>query len=150
MSQTKNDGEPKRGRGRPAGSTDAPKRVKKIKLKPRPETAKQDYKKKYGDLGFTAIYGFDNFTEELVKYLWKNPTHEFIATDPIEQKLSNFNRSIGSLPWSIYRWEVVHHVGFIEEGQFPVVVVAEDYWDSVSKLPNPHGVKLICLSHWEK
>ena len=139
--------ETKTKRGRPKGSTD---KVKKVKLKPRPETAKEDYKKKHGKMGFTAIYGFDNFTEELVRYLWKDPTHEFIATDPVEQKLANFNRSIGSLPWSLYRWEICHHVGFVEEGLFPLVVVAEEYWDEVMKLPNPHNVELLCLSHWEK
>jgi hypothetical protein len=136
-----------RGRGRPKGSKDAP---KKIKLKPSPKTAKEDYKKKYGELEFTAIYGFDEFTEELVRYLWSDPNHEFIATDPVEQKLANFNRSIGNLPYSMYRWDVVHHVGFIEEGMFPVVVVAEEYWEQVNKLPNPHEVELICLSLWDK
>ena len=136
-----------RGRGRPKGSKDAP---KKIKLKPSPKTAKEDYKKKYGEAGFTAIYGFDNFTEELVRYLWNDPNHEFIATDPNDGKLGNFNRVIGSLPWSAYRWDIVSHVGFIEEGQFPVVVVAEEYWEAVNKLPNPEGVELLCLSLWEK
>jgi hypothetical protein len=136
-----------RGRGRPKGSKDAP---KKIKLKPSPKTAKEDYKKKYGEYEFTAIYGFDNFTEELVRYLWSDPNHEFIATDPVEQKLANFNRSIGSLPYSMYRWDITSHVGFIEEGMFPVVVVAEEYWEQANKLPNEHDVELICLSLWDK
>lgn len=136
-----------RGRGRPAGSKDKP---KKIKLKPSPKTAKEDYKKKYGEFEFTAIYGFDEFTEELVKYLWTDPNHEFIATDPNETKLSNFNRKIGALPWSMYRWDVAHANGFIECGYYPVVVVAEEYWERVQKLSNPHNVELICLSHWEK
>ena len=134
----------KHGRGRPKGSKDAP------KLKPSPKTAKEDYKKKYGDYEFTAIYGFDSFTEELVKYLWNDPNHEFIATDPVEQKLANFNRNIGNLPWSLYRWDICHHVGFIESGHYPVVVVAEEYWEEANKLPNPNNVELICLSLWEK
>jgi len=132
--------------GRPAGSKDKKKKV----LKPNPVTAKHDYKKKYGYMNFTAIYGFDSYTEELVRYLWKDPEHEFVATDPNDSKLGNFNRSIGNLSWSIYRWDIMSHVGFIEEGRFPVVVVAAEYWDEVKKLPNPHDVKLICLSHWEK
>lgn len=139
---------PKKKAGRPVGSKDKPKG--KVKLKPNPITAKHDYKKKYGDMGFTAIYGFDSFTEELVRFLWSDPQHEFTATDPNEAKLANFTRNIGSLPWSMYRWGQVSHVGFIEEGLFPVVVVAAEYWEEVSKLPNPHKVKLICLSHWEK
>ena len=149
MSQTKNE-EPKRGRGRPKGSTDEPKKVKKIKLKPRPETAKEDFKKKYRDLSLIAIYGVDNFTEELIRYLWKDMTKEFVVTDPIEQKSANMTRAIGALPYSMHRYEQVHHVGFIEKGFFPVVVVAEEYWDVVSKLPNPEHVELVCLSHWEK
>ena len=149
MSQTKTE-EPKRGRGRPAGSKDAPKRVQKIKLKPRPETAKEDFKKKYKDLSLIAIYGVDAFTEELIKYLWKDMTKEFVVTDPIEQKSANLTRAIGTLPYSMHRYEQVHHVGFIEEGYYPVVVVAEEHWDTVSKLPNPEEVELVCLSHWEK
>lgn len=139
--------EEQKGRGRPKGSKD---KVKKIKLKPSPKTAYEDYKKKYGDNHFTAIYGFDDFTETLVRYLWSDPNQEFIATDPVEQKLANFNRSIGSLSYSIYRWDIRSPIGFIEEGMFPIVVVAEEYWDTVKKLPNPHNVKLVCLSHWEK
>jgi len=149
MSETKTE-EPKRGRGRPKGSTDAPKRVKKIKLKPRPETAKEDFKKKYKDLDTIAIYGVDAFTEELIKYLWKDMTKDFVVTDPVEQKSANLTRNIGNLPYSIHRYEQVHHVGFIEEGYYPIVVVAEEYWDTVVKLPNPEQVKLVCLSHWEK
>ena len=137
----------KRGRGRPAGSKDKP---KKIKLKPSPKTAKEDYKKKYGEYAFTAIYGWDIFTEELVKYLWNDPQHEFVACDPVPQRISNFNRAIGALPWSMYRWDAVSHVGFIESGMYPVVVVAEDYWEEVNKLPNDNDVELICLSKWEK
>ena len=144
---TEDNTQEKKSRGRPKGSKDTP---RKVKLKPSPKSAKEDYKKKYGEYGFTAIYGFDEFTEELVKFLWSDPNHEFVATDPVEQKLANFNRTIGNLPWSLYRWDVVHHVGFIEAGEFPVVVVAEEYWEAVNNLPNPHEVELICLSHWKK
>jgi hypothetical protein len=50
----------------------------------------------------------------------------------------------------MYRYEQINHVGFIEEGLYPVVVVAEEYWETVSKLPNPEEVELVCLSHWKK
>jgi len=141
--------EVKRKAGRPKGSTDAPK-VKKIKLKPRPDTAKEYFKKDYKDLSTVAIYGVDDFTEELIKYLWKDMTKDFVITDPIEQKAANLTRVIGNLPYSMYRYEQVNHVGFVEEGYFPVVVVAEEYWEEVSKLPNPEEVELVCLSHWDK
>ena len=136
-----------RGRGRPKGSKDAP---KKLKLKPSPKTAKEDFKKKYSSVGLVAIFGIDEFTKELVYYMWDDPTQEFVVTSPIEQETANFTREIGSRPYSMYRYDQVSPLGFIEEGHFPVVVVAEEYWDKVSKLPNPHDVKLICLSHWEK
>lgn len=135
--------------GRPKGSSDKPK-VTKIKLKPSPTTAKEDFKKTYKDLDVIAIYGVDSFTEELIKYLWKDISKEFVVTDPVEQKSANMTRSIGNLPYSMYRYMQVQHVGFIEEGYYGVVVVAEDYWDEVSALPNPHEVQLVCLSHWEK
>ena len=135
--------------GRPKGSTDNPK-VKKIKLKPRPDTAKEYFKKDYKDLGTIAIYGVDNFTEELIKYLWKDMTKDFVVTDPIEQKVANLTKAIGNLPYSMYRYDQMSHVGFIEEGFFPVVVVAEEYWEGVSKLPNPENVELVCLSHWKQ
>ena len=139
----------KKKAGRPKGSTDTPK-VKKIKLKPRPDTAKEYFKKDYKDLGTIAIYGVDNFTEELIKYLWKDMTKDFVVTDPIEQKVANLTKTIGNLPYSMYRYDQMNHVGFIEEGFFPVVVVAEEYWDQVSKLPNPENVELVCLSHWKQ
>ena len=141
--------ETKRGRGRPKGSTDS-KSVTKIKLKPRPDTAKEYFKKEYKDLDVIAVYGVDDFTKELIKYLWKDMTKEFVVTDPVEQKLANLTRTIGNLPYSMYRYEQVHHVGFIEEGHYPVVVVAEEHWDEVVKLPNPEEVHLVCLSHWKK
>jgi len=141
--------EPKRGRGRPKGSTDK-KTPTKIKLKPRPDTAKEYFKKEYKDLSLIAVYGVDDFTEELIKYLWKDMTKEFVVTDPVEQRLANLTKSIGNLPYSMYRYEQVHHNGFVEEGYYPVVVVAEHYWEEVSKLPNPEDVELVCLSHWKK
>jgi hypothetical protein len=134
--------------GRPKGSSD--KKPQKIKLKPRPETAKEQFKKDYRDLDLIAIYGVDDFTEELIKYLWKDMTKEFVITDPVEQRAGTLTRAIGSLPYSMYRYEQINHVGFIEEGLYPVVVVAEEYWETVSKLPNPEEVELVCLSHWKK
>ena len=138
----------KKKAGRPKGSTD--KKPTKIKLKPRPDTAKEYFKKEYRDLDLIAVYGVDNFTEELIKYLWKDMTKEFVVTDPVEQKLANLTRNIGNLPYSMYRYDPVHHVGFIEEGYYPVVVVAEEYWEEASELPNPEGVELVCLSHWKR
>jgi hypothetical protein len=135
-----------RGPGRPKGSTDK----KKIKLKPTPRSAKEDFKKKYGDLNCIAVYGVDQFTEELIRYLWPDTSKSFVVTDPIEQRAANLTRSIGSLSYSLYRYEAMSHVGWVEEGMFPVIVVAERCWDVVSKLPNPHGVELFCLSHWDK
>jgi hypothetical protein len=134
--------------GRPKGSSD--KKPQKIKLKPRPDSAKDQFKKDYKDLTLVAIYGVDDFTEELIKHLWKDMTKEFVVTDPVEQYCANLTRTIGSLPYSMYRYEQVNHVGFIEEGYYPVVVVAEKYWEEVSKLPNPEEVELVCLSHWHK
>ena len=134
--------------GRPKGSSD--KKPQKIKLKPRPDSAKDQFKKDYKDLTLVAIYGVDDFTEELIKHLWKDMTKEFVVTDPVEQYCANLTRTIGGLPYSMYRYEQVSHVGFIEEGYYPVVVVAEKYWEEVSKLPNPEEVELVCLSHWQK
>lgn len=140
--------EEKRGRGRPKGSSD--KKVTKIKLKPSPKTAKEDFKKTYRDLGLIAIYGVDEFTEELIKYLWPDMSKEFVCTDPVEQRVANLTREIGNLPYSMYRYDAVQHVGFIEEGYYGVVVVAEKYWEEVNKLPNPENVELVCLSLWSR
>jgi len=75
---------------------------------------------------------------------------KFFVTDPVEQRAANLTRKIGSLPYSMWRYEALSHIGWIEKGMFPVVVVAEEYWEEVNKLPNPEGVELICLSLWEK
>ena len=131
-----------KGRGRPKGTKDS----RKVKLKASPTTAKEDYYKKYGELGTVAIYGADDFTEALVDYLWTKPDiTSFVMTDPIESKLTRVNRNIGNRAYSMYRWEIVHHQGFIEDGYFPVVVVAKEYYDTVKKLPNPYNVKLVVL-----
>ena len=50
----------------------------------------------------------------------------------------------------MYRYDAVQHVGFIEEGYYGVVVVAEKYWEEVNKLPNPENVELVCLSLWSR
>lgn len=134
----------KRGPGRPKGSKDS----RKIPLKPSPKDAKQDYKKYYGEVGLVAIYGVDNYTEELIHYMWKDPKQEFVVCDPTEQLVANLTRKIGNLPLSLYRYEAVHHSGFIESGMYPIVVVAKKYKDMVLKLPNPYGVEIICLEDY--
>ena len=80
--------------------------------------------------------------------LWTDMNKNFVVTDPIEQRVANLTRSIGNLPYSMYRYDQVRHTGFVEEGMFPVVIVAEEHWEEVSKLPNPNKVLLFCLSHW--
>jgi hypothetical protein len=139
---------PKKSRGRPKGTTDTKKL--KVKLKPSPKNAKEDFKREYEDLGLIAIYGVDEFTEELIRYLWSDVSKDFIVTDPVEQRAATLNRSIGGLPYSLYRFQIINHVNWIEGGMFPVVVVAEEYWEEINKLPNPDGVELVCLSLWEK
>ena len=135
--------EEKRGRGRPKKETAGP--VKKIKLKHSPKTAYEDYYKKYGYLGFVAIYGIDKFTEELIRYCWKHPDMTIIATDPIPEKLRAINQEIGNLPWSLHRWEVVTSNGFLEAGYYPVVVTTKEYYEMVSKLDNPENVEVVLL-----
>jgi len=132
-------------RGRPKGSSD---KVNKIRLKPTPKSAKEAFKRDFKDLDLIAIYGVDDFTEELIRYLWTDMNKNFVVTDPIEQRVANLTRSIGNLPYSMYRYDQVRHTGFVEEGMFPVVIVAEEHWEEVSKLPNPNKVLLFCLSHW--
>lgn len=131
----------KKGRGRPKGSKDK----KKIKLKPSPKTAKEDFYRKYKDIGLLAVYGHDEFTQELIMHFWKDPSQDIVATDPVPQKLANLNRHMGNLSFSMYRWEAVSPVGFIEEGLYPVVVVAKEYKEKVLALPNPNDIEIVCL-----
>jgi len=135
-------------RGRPKGSSDN--KPTKIKLKPTPKSAVLAFKEEFKGLPIVAIYGVDEFTEELIKTLWSNPNISFAVTDPIPQHSANLTRSIGSLPYSIYRYSQFHHNGFIEQGRYPVIVVSDKYWDAVNKLPNPNKVIFTCLSHWGK
>ena len=130
-----------RGRGRPRGSKDPT----KLRLKACPKTAKEKYKKWYSELGVVAIYGVDKYTVELLEYMWKDPSQEFIVCDPIEQHVANLTRKIGALPYSIYRYEATSHVGFVESGMYPLVVVSSKYIKELEKHPNPHGVTLLCL-----
>lgn len=136
----------KTGRGRPKGSSDAPK--KKIKLKPSPKCAKEDFYKKYKDIGLLAVYGHDEFTAALIEKFWGDPNQNIVATDPVDQKLANLNRKMSSLSFSMFRWSALTPVGFIEEGLFPVVVVAKEYKEQVLALPNTHNVEIICLEDY--
>ena len=135
-------------RGRPKGSSDN--KPTKIKLKPTPKSAVDAFKQDFKGLTMIAIYGVDEFTENLIKSLWTDPNINFAVTDPIPQISANLTRSIGSLPYSIYRYSQYHHNGFIEQGKYPVVIVADKYWDTVTSLPNPNKVVFTCLSHWGK
>ena len=135
-------------RGRPKGSSDN--KPTKIKLKPSPKSAVQAFKEDFKGLDIVAIYGVDEFTDKLIRELWSDPNKEFVVTDPIDQRAGTLTRSIGSLPYSMYRYNQIRPQGFIEEGLFPVIIVAEEYWNMVMKLPNPNKVIFTCLSHWGK
>jgi len=137
---------PPERRGRPRGSSDN--KPVKIKLKPSPKSAIDSFKQEFKGLGLIAVYGVDEFTDKLVRSLWSDPQINFIVTDPVDQRSANLTRSIGSLPFSIYRYVQKHPNGFIESGKYPVIIVAEEYWERVNKLPNPNGVTFTCLSHW--
>ena len=126
----------KRGPGRPST---------KIRLKADPKVSKEKYYKRYGELGVCCVYGVDTFTEELIDYLWKKPDISFVVTDPIEATLSNATRKYGARSFSLYRWEAVHHQGFIEQAKGKVVVVAKAYHEAVKKLPNPNKVEIVML-----
>ena len=138
----------KESRGRPKGSSDN--KPSKIRLKPSPKSAIEAFKEDFKELDLIAIYGVDKFTETLIRGLWADMNKNFVVTDPVDQKSATLTRSIGSLPYSMYRYDQIRHNGFIEEGMFPVVIVAEEYWDTVSNLPNENNVELLCLSHWDK
>jgi len=135
-------------RGRPKGSSDN--KPTKIRLKPSPKSAVEAFKQDFKELDIIAIYGVDEFTDKLIRGLWSDPNKDFVVTDPIDQRAATLTRSIGSLPYSLYRYNQIRPQGFIEEGLFPVVIVAEEYWEEVIKLPNPNKVLLFCLSHWGK
>jgi len=135
-------------RGRPKGSSDN--KPTKIKLKPTPKSAVQAFKEDFKGLDIVAVYGVDEFTDKLIRELWSDPNKEFVITDPVDQRAGTLTRSIGSLPYSMYRYNQMRPQGFIEGGLFPVIIVAEEYWDMVMKLPNPNKVIFTCLSHWGK
>ena len=135
-------------RGRPKGSSDN--KPTKIKLKPTPKSAVQAFKEDFKGLDIIAVYGVDEFTDKLIRELWSDPNKEFVVTDPVDQRSATLTRSIGSLPYSMYRYNQLRPQGFIEGGMFPVIIVAEEYWDMVMKLPNPNKVIFVCLSHWGK
>jgi len=135
-------------RGRPKGSSDN--KPTKIKLKPTPKSAVDAFKQDFKGLTMIAIYGVDDFTEQLIKSLWTDPNINFAVTDPIPQISANLTRSIGSLPYSMYRYSQYHPNGFIEQGKYPVIIVADKYWEMATSLPNPNKVVFTCLSHWGK
>jgi len=129
--------------GRPKGST-VVKEVKPAKVVPLEEL----FFLKYGELLSTvAIYGLDNSTKALVNYLWAKPDFSFVATDPDLARLSLFNKAVGEKPFSNYRWKTYTAEGFIEEGRFPLVVVALEYWSTKHFISNTNNVTLINLEN---
>jgi hypothetical protein len=140
MTLKKDPSELKR-RGRPRGSTNPP----KLKLKLAPKDAKLAYYKRYGSLGLAAVYGVDKYTIELIDYLWKKPGVSIVATDPTPQVLANLNRKMSGLSMSMYRWEAVSHVGFVECGFYPVIVTTKEHYEDLMSKPNPHNVEIVKL-----
>jgi len=142
-----------RRRGRPKGSVD-----RKIRLKATPKTAPEEYAKMLGHIGLVAVYGIDEFTMELIRYMWNDPHQEFVVTDPIDAILSKANFEMGSRAYSEHRWSCVSHVGFVETGVFPVVVAADKYHKELVKIQdnylkqNPGGndTYIINISKWDK
>lgn len=125
-----------RGPGRPST---------KIQLRAEPRVAKEKYYKRYGEIGVCCVYGIDDFTDELIDYLWKKPELSFIVTDPNEGILANATRKYGARSFSLYRWRAVHHQGFLEEAQGMVIVVTKAYHETLKSLPNPNGVEIVML-----
>lgn len=134
MTQKANQSSKKRGRP----ST-------KIKLKPRPMRSAEDYYKRYGYLGVCSIYGLDEFTENLIEYLWNHPEMMLVCTDPNESRLSNKNREMGQRSFSMYRWMIRSYKGFIQNPMSDVIVVSNNHIADVKKMDNPHNVKFIVL-----
>jgi hypothetical protein len=136
------EAKPKSGnkRGRPPGPSS-----KKVRLRPDSKTSKERYYKMYGELGVCCVYGIDEYTDDLIEYLWNKPDVSFVVTDPIEATLALATKKYGGRSFSMYRWDAVHHQGFIEEAQGLVVVVAKRYYEDVKVLPNPDNVKLVVL-----
>ena len=133
-------------RGRPKLKQFAePPKAKKIKLKPRPKDAKQAYLKRYADLGVLAVYGLDEFTDELIQEAWKNPNIEIFLCDSREALLDNYNRKMSQRSFSMFRWNAVRTSGFFETPVSPVVVVAKDYIDEAKKRPNPYNTLYVLL-----
>jgi len=120
-------------------------RVKKVKLKHNPQTAAQDFQKKYPNIEVCAIYGIDEFTEYLIHHLWEQPDIVFACTDINPNRLSYINRKIGQRSFSMYRWHIYSHQGFIEEPHSEVIVVAKDLILDVKNLPNPYDAELVVL-----
>jgi len=117
----------------------------KVKLKHNPKTAFEDLQKKYKEVTDWGIYGIDDFTMELVNKLWNNPEITFHATDLNEDRLSYANRIFGQRSFSMYRWNIYSHQGFVEEPVVDVIVCSKLVWSEVKKLHNPYNVDLLLL-----
>jgi len=128
-------------RGRKPGS----KMTSKVRLKHNPKTAKEDLFKKYKDVQDWGIYGIDDFTLEIVNSLWTNPEITFHATDTNQDRLSYANRMFGSRSFSMYRWNIYSHQGFIEHPVVDIIVCSKELYPVAKSLPNPYNVNLILL-----
>jgi hypothetical protein len=129
----------KKTKGRPRG------RATKVKLKHNPKTAFEDLLKKYKEVTDWGIFGIDDFTMEVINRLWNNPEITFHVTDLNEDRLSYANRIYGQRSFSMYRWNIYSHQGFIETPCVEVMLCSKLVWEEISKLPNPYDVDLILL-----
>lgn len=113
-----------RGRGRPAGSKD------NSRSRPRRDPLEQ-FHRDVCDVGLIAFYGATSTTYAIIDVLWNDPNLEFIATDPVEQRVANLTRYVGAKPWSLYRYEQQGHRDFVTCGRWPVIVTTEEWHDRV-------------------
>jgi hypothetical protein len=96
------------------------------------EEASSVFSKAFSEIRVFSVYGLDEYTEYLIKTMYKDPQIVTIyATDPDESKLANFNRYMSGLKFSLYRWGALSHKGFVEEPPTSVMVVSKEHFENV-------------------
>ena len=145
---TENTEKPKRGRPKKkpdiVNTPPVAPRIK-MKLKADPTDAKKRYVRMFKNERVAAIFGVDQFTEELIEFLWKDPNIECIyCTDTNQDRLAKINKKISQRSFSMYRWEACAVSDFMEYPAYSVVVVSKEHFEE-AKRRNKHSLQLVVL-----
>ena len=103
------------------------------------------------DLTYVAVYGCDEWTQQLVRGVWENTSiNRVIMCDPIPEHLSAFSREMSGKRFSMHRWIPTSSKGFLSDLRWPTIIVAEEFYRDLRFSKKAKGIKLMTIEQLSK